>query len=322
MTAAHTAIANPADPRHWQEVDAAYQQLLRDVQRSEPHPWLLVQTLATTVSRRVLYGALSLEPGWRLLDVGTGFGPVAVEAAGAFGCLAVGVDVDVDVLARTARVRDALRGSTWLADPPGGRPTSGNTEMAAPGASASDVAGDVVLTAGDARQLPFADEAFDAVTARFVLQHLPSPTTTAAELVRVVRPGGVVCVVEADDGLSLTYPEPPAVVRRLQDAYVAAQHARGGDRFMGRKVASLLDDVGVEVTSVLVMPQAGYGVVPPSSLGRCLLHDRLAAVADEIVMLGLLGYDEVRDGLEAIATSDFGAQTAVDGHLAVIGRRR
>ena len=91
---------------------------------------------------------------------------------------------------------------------------------------------------------------------------------------------------------------------------------------MGRKVAGILDDVGVEVTSVLVMPQAGYGAAPPSSLGRCLLHDRLAAVADEIVALGLLGYDEVRSGLEAIATADFGTQTAIDGHLAVIGRRR
>lgn len=281
-----------------------------------------------------------------------------VEAAGQFGCSAVGVDVDVAVLARTAHVRDVLRGSTWLARPlPSALPGPGDGEtaplsrraahasragcleppqaemepaaidggpaaQAGAGAPRPGVAGDVVLTAGDARQLPFADETFDAVTARFVLQHLPRPVDAAAEMVRVVRAGGTVCVVEADDGLSLAYPEPPAVVCRLQDAYVAAQHARGGDRSMGRKAAGLLEHVGVEVTSVLVMPQAAYGPVPPSSPSRRLLYDRLSAVAEEIVALGLLRQDEVRAGLEAIATADFGSQTVVDGHVAVVGRRR
>ena len=46
--------------------------------------------------------------------------------------------------------------------------------------------------AGDARALPFRDEAFDAVAAAFSLNHVPDPMRALAECRRVMRPGGVV----------------------------------------------------------------------------------------------------------------------------------
>lgn len=296
----------PADPAFWRPVDDAYQRLLSGEQAGG-HPWLLLQTMATGVPRRALYGAMGLQPRWRLLDVGTGFGPVAVEAAGAYGCQVVGLDIDGAVLGRAAALVGDLQGEGWLASP-GGRP----------GGDPATVA----LAAGDAVRLPFADGVFDAVATRFLLQHLVVPAAAVAELVRVVRPGGLVCVVDADDGLSLTWPEPPEPVRRLQDAFVAAQQARGGDRSVGRKVAGILDAAGVEVTAVLVLPQAAYGVSPPTGLAQRLLHHRLSAGADDMVDRGLLTRDEAEAGLRVLATEAIGPRTAVDGHMAVLGRRR
>ncbi len=45
---------------------------------------------------------------------------------------------------------------------------------------------------GDARSLPFADEAFDAVVSGLVLNFVPQPDRAAAEMARVARPGGIV----------------------------------------------------------------------------------------------------------------------------------
>lgn len=50
------------------------------------------------------------------------------------------------------------------------------------------------LTA-DARELPFPDDTFDAVVACAVLHHLDRPRALA-EAARVVRPGGVVAVID------------------------------------------------------------------------------------------------------------------------------
>ena len=61
---------------------------------------------------------------------------------------------------------------------------------------------------GDALQLPLADDSVDAVTMRLVLRHLPSPALALAQLVRVVRPGGHVAVLDADDGGLLLHEAP------------------------------------------------------------------------------------------------------------------
>jgi SAM-dependent methyltransferase len=47
-----------------------------------------------------------------------------------------------------------------------------------------------VQVVGDAHRLPFADDSFDVVTCTEVLEHLVDPPAAAAEIVRVLKPGG------------------------------------------------------------------------------------------------------------------------------------
>ena len=54
----------------------------------------------------------------------------------------------------------------------------------------------ILFTLGQAQSLPFADETFDAVTFTYLLRYVDDPAATVAELVRVLRPGGVMASLE------------------------------------------------------------------------------------------------------------------------------
>jgi demethylmenaquinone methyltransferase/2-methoxy-6-polyprenyl-1,4-benzoquinol methylase len=49
---------------------------------------------------------------------------------------------------------------------------------------------------GQAQALPFGAETFDAVTFTYLLRYVDDPASTVAELVRVLRPGGVMASLE------------------------------------------------------------------------------------------------------------------------------
>jgi SAM-dependent methyltransferase len=114
--------------------------------------------------------ALGVRPGHRVLDAGAGFGRHAFELARQ-GHRVVALD------RASAEVRQTS--ATFSA-------------MEAAGEIAPDRPGAVVQ--GDATRLPFADGAFDAVVASEVLEHVPDDVGALAELVRVLRPGGVLAV--------------------------------------------------------------------------------------------------------------------------------
>lgn len=52
---------------------------------------------------------------------------------------------------------------------------------------------------GDAMQLPFADATFDLVTCQTLLIHLPDARKGLAEMVRVLKPGGLIAVAEPNN---------------------------------------------------------------------------------------------------------------------------
>jgi ubiquinone/menaquinone biosynthesis C-methylase UbiE len=55
---------------------------------------------------------------------------------------------------------------------------------------------DVELRNGEAHRLPIADSEVDAAFAHMVLHYLPSPLEALHEMVRIVKPGGTVVVVD------------------------------------------------------------------------------------------------------------------------------
>jgi SAM-dependent methyltransferase len=57
-------------------------------------------------------------------------------------------------------------------------------------AHAHDRAPDVVFLVGDAQEMPFDEDVFDAVTCGFGLMHVPDQPKALSEVARVLRPGG------------------------------------------------------------------------------------------------------------------------------------
>jgi demethylmenaquinone methyltransferase/2-methoxy-6-polyprenyl-1,4-benzoquinol methylase len=116
--------------------------------------------------RRTLVSKVNAIPGSWVLDVAAGTGLVARELA-MRNLRVVALDQSQDMLRRgIAASREA-----------------GLAERIRP-----------VL--GQAQALPFADEAFDALTFTYLLRYVEDPAATLRELVRVVRPGGVMASLE------------------------------------------------------------------------------------------------------------------------------
>jgi 2-polyprenyl-3-methyl-5-hydroxy-6-metoxy-1,4-benzoquinol methylase len=107
-------------------------------------------------------GGLPIQSGDKVLDVATGTGNLAIPAAHR-GAVVTGMDIAANLLAQ-ARERAAAEGLT------------------------------IQFDEGDAEQLAYADGAFDAVVTMFGAMFAPRPVLVAAELARVLKPGGLLAM--------------------------------------------------------------------------------------------------------------------------------
>jgi SAM-dependent methyltransferase len=107
-------------------------------------------------------GRLALRPGERVLDVACGSGNLSFPAARA-GADVTGLDIAANLI-ETARGRALAEGLRARFDE------------------------------GDAERMPYDDDAFDVVMTMFGAMFAPRPDVTAAELLRVCRPGGRVAM--------------------------------------------------------------------------------------------------------------------------------
>ena len=120
-----------------------------------------IARLNTTPAERFIEG-LALPPGLRVLDVATGTGNLAIPLARAGG-IVTGVDI-VPSLLDQGRARATAAGLT------------------------------ITFDEGDAEALPYPDASFDAVVTMFGAMFAPRPELVAAELARVLKPGGRVAM--------------------------------------------------------------------------------------------------------------------------------
>lgn len=119
-----------------------------------------IAELIDEIPPRHLLHAVGLGPGQSVLDVATGTGNLALQAAEA-GADVVGLDLTPELFAAARRRAESLGVEVeWIE--------------------------------GDAEALPYGDEAFDRVLSVFGVQFAPRHEVVAAELVRVCKPGGVV----------------------------------------------------------------------------------------------------------------------------------
>ncbi|MBH0201332.1 MAG: methyltransferase domain-containing protein [Nitrospira sp.] len=91
--------------------------------------------------------------------------------------------------------------------------------------------------------LPFADGTFDAVLAHAVVYHLAEPMKALRELRRVLKPGGMIGLRDADFDGDVYYP-PHKDVDRFWNLTVRVIEQSGGDARFGRKQRRLLREAG------------------------------------------------------------------------------
>jgi ubiquinone/menaquinone biosynthesis C-methylase UbiE len=102
----------------------------------------------------------------------------------------------------------------------------------------------VELIEGDARHTRLAAGLFDLAHARTLLINVPKPEGIVAEMVRLVKPGGSIAVLEPDVGISLCYPPLPAW-DRMSEIFRSTYAIDGADPLIGRRVAELFREAGL-----------------------------------------------------------------------------
>lgn len=164
------------------------------------------------------HAGLVARPGERALDVGAGTGSETQVLAAAVGRdgEAIGVEPNAGLRA-VAEQRAAEAGSAAR------------------------------FVDGDALALPLGDAEADAVWCERVFQHLAEPGRAAAEVARVLRPGGRVVLLDTDWATTILHPGEPDVVAALAScAMAAAANPYAGRRLLGDLTGAGLavDDIG------------------------------------------------------------------------------
>jgi ubiquinone/menaquinone biosynthesis C-methylase UbiE len=176
------------------------------------------QASATGVMRlrEWAHGELAARPGERALDVGSGTGSeTQVLASAVTPGLALGVE-----------------------------PNPGLRAVAC--ARASEAGNTAYFVAGDATCLPTMDGRVDIVWCERVFQHLSEPERAAAEIARVLAPGGRAAVLDTDWATTILHPGDPAIVA---DVIGSALHA-AANPYAGRELVGHLTAAGLDIDDV------------------------------------------------------------------------
>jgi ubiquinone/menaquinone biosynthesis C-methylase UbiE len=135
---------------------------------------------ARRTGRVAAFLAPHLRAGMRLLDCGCGPGSITVDLAQAVAPgETIGIDLREDALAH-GRALARERGIV-----------------------------NVTFQVASVYQLPYPDGSFDAAFACAVLQHLAAPLRGLEEMRRVLRPGGVIGIVDGSSTTTFRYPTNP-----------------------------------------------------------------------------------------------------------------
>jgi len=184
------------------------------------HESVLRSHLWRTAENSAAFLLAHLTPELALLDVGCGPGTITADLARILvdGSV-VGVDRSEEVVARA------------------------NEENRAFGLA------NLSFEVGDVYGLHFPDESFDVVYSHQVLQHLSRPVEALGEMRRVLKPGGLLAVREADFGGFIWSPSDP-----LLDRWMAVYHEltrrNGAEADAGRMLKGWVRAAGLRELTV------------------------------------------------------------------------
>lgn len=178
------------------------------------HASVVGQHARRTAEREAAYLLPRLAPGMRLLDVGCGPGTITTGLARAVAPgETVGIEVVPDVLDQ-AREHAASEGVT-----------------------------NVRFEEASVYALPYDDASFDVAHAHQVLQHLTKPEDAAREVLRVLKPGGLFAVRDADYATMVAWPRSPGLDRWLE-VYHQVATRNEADADAGRRLGAWLRHAG------------------------------------------------------------------------------
>jgi len=109
---------------------------------------------------------------------------------------------------------------------------------------------------GDISDLQFADESFDIVFTNAVLMYLSNPASAVREIFRVLKPGGVLGARDVINDRFIVNPEDQLLEEHRLLMRRAIQRS-GGDADIGRKLGSLLHEVGFQRLHLSVSAELG-----------------------------------------------------------------
>ena len=213
------------------------------------------------VTLRMLRNA-GVEPGMKVLDVGSGAGDVAMAAAQLVGPegAVVGVDLNPEIL-ETARARAQQAGHA-----------------------------NIEFMAGDARELELPRD-FDALVGRLVLMYLADPGVALKQFVTQLRPGGIVAFQEAELALYQAVPSPDTpVVNQLVEWGLEVFRRSGANVGMGLELQRVFAEAGLPAPVAHLEAPAGAG---PDWVGYEFLQHAFTSLLPLIESFGIATAAEV-----------------------------
>lgn len=165
---------------------------------------------------------LAPQPRDRVLEVGSGLGLLAEAVAQQAGSI-VGLEYSPAQLARAQTLK----------------------------------ADNLSFVQGDAHQLPFPDASFDVVYCRYLLEHVQDPARVLAEMRRVLRSGGRICVQE--NNIEINRFDPPCPrFDHIWSRFAQLQARLGGDALIGLRLHRLVRAAGFVDITLSIAPEVHW----------------------------------------------------------------